>query len=166
MGIGTGNTARRTLGMPAAKLSELREHVDICRGLLGGQTVPYEEAGRRRMIRFLNPTGGWINLKKKVPIFVAASGPKTLELAGEIGDGVILFGAVGDSLLEYALSHVRRGAESAGKGLQDLYICVLTAVRMGSRMPRLPRPRVSLPVNDTWGRFGFDSFPPHVMIGS
>ena len=42
------------------------------------------------MIRFLNPTGGWINLKKKVPIYVAASGPKTLELAGEIGDGVIL----------------------------------------------------------------------------
>jgi 5,10-methylenetetrahydromethanopterin reductase len=40
MGIGTGNTARRTLGMPAAKLSELRENVDICRGLLGGQTVP------------------------------------------------------------------------------------------------------------------------------
>ena len=76
MGIGTGNTARRTLGMPAAKLSELREHVEICRGLLGGQTVPYEEAGRRRMIRFLNPTGGWINLKKKVPIYVAASGPK------------------------------------------------------------------------------------------
>ena len=127
MGIGTGNTARRTLGMPAAKLSELREHVDICRGLLGGQTVPYEEAGRRRMIRFLNPTGGWINLKNKVPIYVAASGPKTLELAGEIGDGVILFGAVGDSLLEYALSHVRRGAERAGKRLQDLYICVLTA---------------------------------------
>ena len=37
-GIGTGNTARRTLGMPAAKLSELREHVEICRGLLAGQT--------------------------------------------------------------------------------------------------------------------------------
>ena len=53
--------------------------------------------------------------------------PRTLELAGEIGDGVILFGAVGDSLLEYALSHVRRGAERAGKRLQDLYICVLTA---------------------------------------
>src|SRR5271169_4427096 len=34
MGIGTGNTSRRTLGMPAAKLSELREHVEICRGLL------------------------------------------------------------------------------------------------------------------------------------
>jgi 5,10-methylenetetrahydromethanopterin reductase len=40
MGIGTGNTARRKLGMPAAKLSELREHVETWRGLLTGQTVP------------------------------------------------------------------------------------------------------------------------------
>jgi len=110
--------------------------------LLGGQTVPYEEAGRRRMIRFLNPTGGWINLKKKVPIYVAASGPKTLELAGEIGDGVILFGAVGDSLLEYALSHVRRGAERAGKRLQDLYIRVLTAFHVakpGEKLDEMQR---------------------------
>ena len=127
MGIGTGNTARRTLGMPAAKLSELRTHVEICRGLLEGKTVPYEESGRRRQIRFLNQSGGWINLERKVPIYVAASGPRTLELAAEIGDGVILFGTVGDSLLEYAMSHIRRGAERAGKRLQDLYICVLTA---------------------------------------
>lgn len=127
MGIGTGNTARRTLGMPAARLDQLREHVETCRGLLRGETVPYQEGERKRMIRFLNPVGGWYNIKDRVPIYVAASGPKTLELAGEIGDGVILFGTVGDSLLEYALSHVRRGAERAGKTLKDLYILVLTA---------------------------------------
>ena len=43
------------------------------------------------MIRFLNPDTGIINLRDPIPIYVAASGPKTLELAGEIGDGVILF---------------------------------------------------------------------------
>jgi alkanesulfonate monooxygenase SsuD/methylene tetrahydromethanopterin reductase-like flavin-dependent oxidoreductase (luciferase family) len=53
MGIGTGNTSRRTLGMPAAKLSELRDHVRVCRGLLNGETVPYQEGTRRRDIRFL-----------------------------------------------------------------------------------------------------------------
>src|SRR5262245_42792234 len=94
LGIGTGNTARRTLGMPAARLRQLREHIEICRGLLAGETVPYQEGERRRMIKFLNPKSGAINIKKKVPLYVAASGPKTLELAGEVGDGVILFGAV------------------------------------------------------------------------
>src|SRR6059036_9251 len=52
MGIGTGNTARRTLGMPAARLSELAEHVRICRGLFQKETVPYTEGDRKRMIRF------------------------------------------------------------------------------------------------------------------
>ena len=85
MGIGTGNTARRTLGMPAARLSELRSHVETCRGLLEGKIVPYEENGRRRQIRSLNPTGGWINLEDRVPIYVAASGPRTLELAAVVG---------------------------------------------------------------------------------
>ncbi len=130
MGIGTGNTSRRTLGMPAAKLAELRTHVDVCRGLLSGATVPYQEGERRRMIKFLNPDSGLINLKNPVPIYVAGSGPKTLELAGEIGDGVILFGTVGDSLLGYTLSHIRRGAERAGKRLEDLYILVLTAFHL------------------------------------
>src|SRR5712692_6115124 len=130
MGIGTGNTSRRTIGMPAAKLAELRTHVEQCRGLLSGATVPYQEGERRRMIKFLNPDSGLINLKNPVPIYVAGSGPKTLELAGEIGDGVILFGTVGDSLLGYTLSHIRRGAERAGKRLEDLYILVLTAFHL------------------------------------
>jgi 5,10-methylenetetrahydromethanopterin reductase len=132
MGIGTGNTARRTLGMPAARLDSLRSHVEICRGLLKGETVPYEEGGRRRMIRFLNPAGGWINLKDEIPIYIAASGPKALELAGEIADGVILFGAVGDSLLEYTLGHVRKGAERAGKRPEDLYVMLSTAAHVAA----------------------------------
>ena len=137
MGIGTGNTARRTLGLPAARLSELRSHVEVCRGLLDGGTVPYQEGERRRMIRFLNPEGGWINVHDRVPIYIAASGPRTLELAGEIGDGVILFGTVGDSLLDYALDHVRRGAERAGRRLEDLYLLVLTAFHVTRPNERL-----------------------------
>lgn len=130
MGIGTGNTSRRMLGMPAATLAELRTHVEVCRGLLSGATVPYQEGPRRRMIRFLNPDTGVINLRDPVPIYVAASGPRTLELAGEIGDGVILFGTVGDSLLEYTFDHIRRGAQRAGKRVEDLYILVLTAFHL------------------------------------
>ncbi len=82
------------------------------------------------MIRFLDPDSGIINLKHRIPIYIAGSGPKTLELAGEIGDGVILFGTVGDSLLGYTLSHIRRGAERAGKRMQDLYITVVTAFHL------------------------------------
>jgi len=130
MGIGTGNTSRRTLGMPAARLSELRTHVEVCRGLWRGDTVPYQEGDRRREIRFLDSDIEFINTRDPISIYIAGSGPKTLELAGEIGDGVILFGVVGDSLLEYTLSHIRRGAERAGKRLEDIYVLVATAFHL------------------------------------
>ena len=130
MGIGTGNTSRRTLGMPAARLSELRTHVEVCRGLLNGETVPYQEGERRRQIQFLRSDIEFINIKDPIPVYVAGSGPKTLELAGEIGDGVILFGVVGDSLLEYSLGHIRRGAQRAGRRWQDLEILVATAFHL------------------------------------
>jgi 5,10-methylenetetrahydromethanopterin reductase len=130
MGIGTGNTSRRTLGMPAANLAELRSHVEVCRGLWQRETVPYQEGERRRQIRFLDPDAGLINLRDKIPVYLAGSGPKSLELAGEIGDGVILFGVVGDSLLEYTLGHIRRGAARAGKRLEDLYVVVTTAFHL------------------------------------
>src|SRR5713101_4305109 len=70
MGIGTGNTSRRTIGMPAAKLAELRTHVEQCRGLLRGDTVTYQEGDRRRQIRFVNPDAGMINLRDRVPVYL------------------------------------------------------------------------------------------------
>jgi len=142
LGIGTGNTARRTLGMPAARLSQLREHVEVCRDLLAGKTTAYQEGERRRMIRFLNPKSGAINIKKKVPIYVAASGPKTLELAGEIADGVILFGAVSPSLIDFVMTHVRAGAERAGRNPKKIYTLCMTAFHLTRPGEKLETPRV------------------------
>jgi 5,10-methylenetetrahydromethanopterin reductase len=142
LGIGTGNTARRTLGMPAARLSQLREHVEVCRGLLSGKTVPYREGERRRMIKFLNPKSGAINIQKKVPIYVAASGPKSLELAGEIADGVILFGTVSPSLIDFAMSHVRAGAERARRNPKTIYTLCMTAFHLTQPGEKLETPRV------------------------
>ena len=62
LGIGTGNTTRRTMGMPAAKLSELREHVEVCQGLFKNEITDYSEGNRHRKIRFLNPDLGYYNV--------------------------------------------------------------------------------------------------------
>jgi alkanesulfonate monooxygenase SsuD/methylene tetrahydromethanopterin reductase-like flavin-dependent oxidoreductase (luciferase family) len=142
LGIGTGNTARRTLGMPAARLDVLREHVRVCRDLLAGKTTAYQEGERRRMIKFLNPSSGAINIKKRIPIYVSASGPKTLELAGEIADGVILFGAVSPSLIEFNMSHIRRGAERAGRDPKKIYVLGMTAFHMTKEGEKLETPKV------------------------
>lgn len=142
LGIGTGNTARRTLGMPAARLSQLRDHIRVCRDLLAGKTTEYQEGERRRMIRFLNPKSGAINVKQRVPIYVAASGAKSLELAGEIADGIILFGAVSPSLIDFTLNHVRAGAERAGRNPKQIYSLCMTAFHLTKPGEKLETPRV------------------------
>ncbi len=127
LGIGTGNTTRRTMGMPAARLDELREHVEVCRGLFRGEVTDYTEDDRHRKIMFLNPDLGFINIRDEIPIYIAASGPKSCQLAGEIADGVILFGAVHPALLGFLLRNVRIGAERAGRNFDDLYVLSMTA---------------------------------------
>ncbi len=134
LGISTGNTARRTLGMPASKVDEVREHVEICRLMFKGEESPYDEGPdrwmkehRHRYVKFLNPEGGFINIKEHIPIYIAGSGPRMLQLAGEIGDGVILFGTIGESFLNYCMEHIKAGAKKAGKDPKSLYILAMTA---------------------------------------
>ncbi|NIS29245.1 MAG: LLM class flavin-dependent oxidoreductase, partial [Actinobacteria bacterium] len=42
-------------------------------------------------------------------------GPKTLELAGEIADGVIFLGGLFRDGVKYGLEHIDRGAQKAGR---------------------------------------------------
>jgi 5,10-methylenetetrahydromethanopterin reductase len=134
LGVSTGNTARRAWGMPPAKIDEVMEFVDVCRRMLKGEEALYVEGPdrymseeRQRYVRFLSPDWGFINTKDEIPVFLAGSGPRMLELAGEIGDGIILLGAIGESFVDYCMQHIRIGAERSGRDPKDFYAIVLTA---------------------------------------
>lgn len=140
--IGTGNTARRTLGMPAAKMAEVKEHVRVFRGLCEGATVDYSEGDRHRKIRFLNPEDDFYNLEDPIPVLIAASGPKLLRIAGEIADGVMLFGPVSPVLAEFVMRHVREGAERADRDPAELYVTCMTAFHVTEPGQSLESPEV------------------------
>lgn len=142
LGIGTGNTARRTLGMPASKLEVMRDHIRICRDLFAGKTTDYTEGDRHRKIRFLNPDADWYNIKTKIPIYIAASGPKSLEMAGEIADGVILFGAVSPSLIDFVMDHVKAGAARVGRDPSEVYALCMTAFHLTGKDEQLETSKV------------------------
>ena len=93
MGIGSGNTARRTFGMRPVPNAELRRFVEDFRALLAGEEVSFEEAGREAPARLLydvaSLTGG-----QAVPVVVAGAAPGSAALAGEVGDGLMAFGVV------------------------------------------------------------------------
>ena len=47
LGLGTGNSARRAMGLPPCSLREMREYIATLRGLLSNREVAYQEERRR-----------------------------------------------------------------------------------------------------------------------
>jgi 5,10-methylenetetrahydromethanopterin reductase len=92
-GVGTGFTARNTMGLGPMKLSEMREYIRVVYGLLKGEMVEWEHENQRRKIRFLNPEFGMINLTDRIPLHISAFAPKARKLTAEIADGWITFTA-------------------------------------------------------------------------
>ena len=112
-GIGRGDSAVRVINGKPASLAELRACVEVVRGLANGESVEYKGSN----FRF-----PW-NPSSRLPIWVAAYGPKALQLAGEIGDGYILQLADPD-IAAWSIKSVRGAAAAAGRDPDALTMCV------------------------------------------
>ena len=64
---------------------------------------------------------GWI--RGPVPIYLAADGPMSLQLAGEIADGVYFVGGP-PALVKWKVDHIYKSAEKAGRDPSKIDICV------------------------------------------
>ncbi|MGK5732447.1 LLM class flavin-dependent oxidoreductase [Streptomyces sp. URMC 124] len=107
-GVGTGNTARRTLGMQPATTTELENFTAALQDLCAGRSTCYREGDRVRDIRFLH-TGAHVNTTDPIEFVVAALGPKAAAVAGRRGAGLISFGLL-DPTAWHALHDARRHA--------------------------------------------------------
>lgn len=98
-------------------LDQLREAVQIIRGLVAGERVSFEGKHYRvRNVRLMAPA------PSPAPrIVLAALGPKALELAGEVADGVLL-NWIGPENVRDAIRHVEAGAKKAGRTLDGFEI--------------------------------------------
>ncbi len=57
---------------------------------------------------------------RNVPIYIGATGPKMMELAGRIADGVVLNYCVPPKYNEPAIEQLKRGLKASGRTLDDL----------------------------------------------
>jgi 5,10-methylenetetrahydromethanopterin reductase len=94
LGVGTGFTARLTMGLGAMPLRELRAYLRVVQGMLAGETVEWAAEGAPHKVRFLNPELGLVDLAPRVPLHVSAFAPKARALAAEIADGWMNFVAI------------------------------------------------------------------------
>lgn len=110
LGIGRGDSSRRVLGKKPVTSDHLHSAVKTFRKLTAGEQV--ESEGRLTQLTWA--TGA-------PPIWIAGYGPKVLQLAGSIADGVILQFADPD-LIAWCLGFVRQGAASAGRDYGNIEV--------------------------------------------
>ena len=103
LGTGAPNDLADAGVEPAAPVAILAETVDAVRLLLSGEPAKYAGERVRLRGRRLETTG------RAIPIYLASSRPRSLELAGRIADGVVLSAASSPEFVRWSLDHVERG---------------------------------------------------------
>lgn len=119
LGIGVSHrpTMEAGLGLDMGRpLAVMREYVSVLSAALGGKV---EHQGPRYHATWQS---GLPALPPAPPILLAGLGPKMLELAGEIADGVVLWLCAPAYIRETALPAIRRGRQRAGKSLEGFEI--------------------------------------------
>ncbi|GAA2806425.1 LLM class flavin-dependent oxidoreductase [Crossiella cryophila] len=119
-GVGTGNTARRTLGLPPTSATALEKFTAALQDLCAGGSTAHREGDRVRDIRFLH-AGAQVNTTDPIEFVVAALGPKAAAVAGRRGAGLISFGLL-DPAAWQALHQVRRQAAPGTPHDPDSYL--------------------------------------------
>ncbi len=110
VGIGLGDSSVETMGMKPSTLANFEKSLEQMRQILDGKEAQLPTG----KIHLLHPT------KTRVPIYIAASGPKMLELSGRIADGIIVLVGVADDYIAHAKEKIAAGAKAAGRKLADL----------------------------------------------
>jgi 5,10-methylenetetrahydromethanopterin reductase len=120
LGVASGDSAIYNIGERPTKLAEMREAMLALRNMFDGQLAPWRGAQIH---------AEWV--KRPIPLYVAAEGPRTLELTGEVADGVMAGMGLSSAAIELTLNHLGVGAERAGRSLDDLDVWVLARVNIG-----------------------------------
>ncbi len=100
-------------------LQSMRETVETCRQLFTLNEVTYQG-------EFVHLDGVRIDVvhgdasPRTIPIYVGATGPRMLELAGEIADGVLLNYMVSPKYNDEAMDRIAVGARRAGRRLEQI----------------------------------------------
>ena len=122
----------------AGPLGRLREYIAIVRQGISGERISFQgeyyvlprPGGEGRALKLSMPP------KPAIPIYLAAFGPKMLELTGEVSDGWLGTSFIPEAA-EGVLSHIRAGADRVGRSLADLDLRVNATIEISDDVDAL-----------------------------
>lgn len=116
LGIGAGGTGFPAMGIRRIKPAvAIKEAVEIIRALWRGETVDYHGEVLRCHKGRLN-----FEARADIPITVATRGNLVLQTGGEVADAVMIATYAEPVGLRHALSMIERGAQRAGRCMDDI----------------------------------------------
>jgi 5,10-methylenetetrahydromethanopterin reductase len=129
LGLGTANVAHvlRPLGLDARRaVQRLRDAIIINRGLLRGEVVQHD--GVAEVVRGVKLE--FTPVRAEVPLYLGTRGPRTIELVGELADGILvesLFNADGPP---YVMRHLDAGCRRAGRPREAIDVVAWQVVQI------------------------------------
>jgi 5,10-methylenetetrahydromethanopterin reductase len=125
MGLGTGSPLILAPQGQAfdRPLTRLREYCEVMQPLMRGEEVTYNgetirlEAAR---VEDMLSQESIVSRTAKVPLYLGVTGPRSLELAGAIADGVLLNVCLSTKYVERARGLIERGAVAARRRMAEI----------------------------------------------
>lgn len=126
LGIGRVLNALRKHAIDSARTTRLvKESIEITKRLLSGQLVYYE--GTRFSIA---PPGSRLDLDpcEELPVYLGATGPAMLKLAGEYADGVLFNYPCTPAFIDYAMPFLKEGLNRSGRTIDGFDVAAYLLV--------------------------------------
>jgi 5,10-methylenetetrahydromethanopterin reductase len=123
LGMGAGDkTTLEAVGIEMGKpMAAVNEAIQLFRKLTAGENVAFQgEVFKTAGAKFNFKT------KNKILVYVGAQGPKMLEMAGKIGDGVLV-NASHPSDIGFAVKTAHAGAVAAGRKPEEIDVAAYTS---------------------------------------
>jgi alkanesulfonate monooxygenase SsuD/methylene tetrahydromethanopterin reductase-like flavin-dependent oxidoreductase (luciferase family) len=126
LGLGRGDSAVRTLGLRQVATRKFAEVVPQVRALLAGDEVVTPHATIRLR---------WA-IGEKVPIAIAATGPRNLRLAGALADIAMPQVGANPAAVRWAVEQIRSGAEDAGRDPDEVEVAIFCGMWVSDDLDR------------------------------
>ncbi len=122
LGFGASKIFMKEIGegkrKPARPLTAIRESLQIIRAVLAGEGVDFEGQEYTAHVPPLRDDAD--SPRNAPPLYVAGTGPKMQQMAGELADGLLTPSITTPGFVRYARENMRQGAQAAGRDPSEL----------------------------------------------
>jgi 5,10-methylenetetrahydromethanopterin reductase len=125
LALGVGRGAVNYLGIDLARQTPVathREAVEIVRATLAGEALEYHGQVLHATVPAGPPAA---RARRRIPLWIGATGPRMIQLAGAVGDGLILPSLTTPAFIRHARAQLALGAARAHRRLHGFPIAAV-----------------------------------------